>query len=135
MLQGRAVLVATAALLLEALPLVVAHGHGEDEGSAAGEMDMQKGSRPQNVNGDGASNYWRLSEHAGLMYMHIALEVLAWFVVLPVGRFWGFRKRPLWIGLTLYRCYAKHFPLTNGDSGSVFFSHCQRIRAAPWARL
>lgn len=97
MLRGRVVLVATAALLLEALPLVVAHGQGEGEGegSAAGELDMQNAPQPQVVNSDGASSYWRLSEHANLMYMHIALEVLAWFFVLPVGRFWSSRKAPL----------------------------------------
>lgn len=79
-------LFATAALLLETLPLVVAHGHGDGEGSAAEEMDKQKVPQHQDVNGNGASSYWRLSEHAGLMYTHIALEMLAWFVVLPVGR-------------------------------------------------
>ncbi|KAF2263499.1 hypothetical protein CC78DRAFT_465545 [Lojkania enalia] len=30
-------------------------------------------------------SYWSLTEHAGLMYMHIALEMIAWVVILPIG--------------------------------------------------
>lgn len=83
MLRRRALTLATAALLLEALPLVAAHGHGDESGE--GEMDMHDAPQPQVQNSDVPSSYWRLSEHVGLMYMHIALEVIAWFVVLPVG--------------------------------------------------
>jgi hypothetical protein len=78
---ARAVTLATAALLLEVLPLVVAHGHGD--GSDDNSMDMH--AAPQPVKNDSRS-YWSLTEHVGLMYMHIALEVIAWFAVLPVGR-------------------------------------------------
>ena len=39
--------------------------------------------RPEN---DGRQSYWSLSEYATLMYWHIALEILAWVVVLPVGK-------------------------------------------------
>jgi hypothetical protein len=60
---GRAVTVATAALLLEVLPLVVAHGHGD--GSDESSVDT--------IN-DESRSYWILTEHVGLMYMHIALE-------------------------------------------------------------
>lgn len=35
---------------------------------------------------DAPQSYWRLTEHATLMYWHIALEILAWIVVLPVGK-------------------------------------------------
>ncbi|KAH7394086.1 integral membrane protein [Phaeosphaeria sp. MPI-PUGE-AT-0046c] len=34
---------------------------------------------------DEAGSYWRLSEHAVLMYWHIALEIIAWVVVLPIA--------------------------------------------------
>lgn len=75
---------ATAALLLEALPLVVAHGHGDESGP--GGVDAHHSPQPQVQNSDVPPSYWSLSEHAGLMYMHIALEVIAWLIVLPVGR-------------------------------------------------
>ena len=83
MLQVRLVLLATAALL--ALPLVVAHGHGE--GSATAEIDTKNAIQAEALDSDRPGSYWRLFEHAGLMYMHIALEVLAWFFVLPVGKY------------------------------------------------
>lgn len=82
-------LLATAALLLEALPLVVAHGddHGHaNQESGHGDMNMHDAPKPQTPSStDVPQSYWSLSEHAGLMYMHIALSVLAWFFVLPIG--------------------------------------------------
>lgn len=74
---------AIAALLLQLLPLVVAHGdehHGE-----AMDMSAQDVSVPQPQTA-GPQSYWRLTEYATLMYWHIALEILAWVVVLPVGK-------------------------------------------------
>lgn len=73
--------IATAALLLlELSPRVAAHG---DE-----HMDMSaEQSQPQPQDHGRPGSYWSLSEHASLMYWHIALEVLAWVVVLPVGKF------------------------------------------------
>lgn len=63
--------IAAAALLLELLPLVTAHGDGDG-------MDMSvhdaPESQPQNT---GFGGYWSLSEHASLMYWHIGLEILA----------------------------------------------------------
>ena len=75
--------IATAALLLHLLPLVVAHGdepHGETIDMSAHDAPA---SQPQD---DGRQSYWSLSEYATLMYWHIALEILAWIVVLPVGK-------------------------------------------------
>ena len=72
--------VATVALLLKLLPVVAAHG--------AEHMDMDTKDMPQppiSENGQPGS-YWSLPEHAALMYWHIGLEVLAWAVVLPVGK-------------------------------------------------
>lgn len=72
--------IATAALLLELLPVVAAHG--------AEHMDMGAADTPQpsiSENGQPGS-YWSLSEHAPLMYWHIGLEILAWAVILPVGK-------------------------------------------------
>lgn len=71
--------IAAAALLLELLPLVTAHGDGAS-------MDMSvhdaPESQPQNT---GFGGYWSLSEHASLMYWHIGLEILAWVFILPVA--------------------------------------------------
>lgn len=74
---------AIAALLLQLLPLVAAHGdehHGE-----AMPMSAPNAPAPQ-PQSDAPQSYWRLTEHATLMYWHIALEILAWIVVLPVGK-------------------------------------------------
>lgn len=73
----------TAALLLQLLSLVVAHGE-EPHGEA---MDMSAHGAPEpQPQDDGHHSYWSLSEHASLMYWHIALEIYAWVVVLPVGK-------------------------------------------------
>jgi hypothetical protein len=75
--------IATAALLLQLLPLVAAHGdeqHGETMN-----MSTHDAPAPQ-PQGDGHQSYWSLSEYAALIYWHIALEILAWVVILPVGK-------------------------------------------------
>lgn len=81
MTRLRILTLATAALLLELLPLVAAHGagHGEDG------MAMEVTEAPQPQRDADPSSYWSLSEHCGLMYAHIALEIIAWFGVLPIG--------------------------------------------------
>lgn len=84
MTRVRVLTLATAALLLETLPLVAAHGDEHNGGSM--DMDTHDAPPPPAV-GDGApQSYWGLSEHASLMYWHIAIEILAWLFVLPVGR-------------------------------------------------
>lgn len=76
-MPNRTVVTIATALLL--LPLVAAHG---DES-----MDMVAHDAPQPQMNDGQPrSYWSLSEHATIMYWHVALEVLAWVVVLPVGK-------------------------------------------------
>lgn len=75
MTRARVCTLATAALLLELLPLAAAHGDEHKDESA----DIDHGA---------PHSYWSLSEHASLMYWHIALEILAWVAVLPVGTFW-----------------------------------------------
>jgi hypothetical protein len=80
MTRVRVFVLAIAALLLEVLPLVAAHGDENDVPMDNAQQDL--------VDNDGASrSYWSLSEHATLMYWHIALEILAWIVILPVGEF------------------------------------------------
>ena len=74
---------AAAALLLQLLPLVAAHGdehHGETMNMGAHDAPA-----PQ-LQSNGQQSYWSLSEYAALMYWHIALEILAWVIILPVGK-------------------------------------------------
>jgi hypothetical protein len=75
-----ALAIATTALLLELVPWVAAHDNEPMD------MSAQDVSQPQIHNDGQAGSYWSLSEHATLMYWHIALEVLAWVVVLPAGK-------------------------------------------------
>jgi hypothetical protein len=80
-MQNRVALaIATAALLLDLVPGAVAHGDKPMDMSA---HDAQ---RPQLQEGGLPGSYWSFSEHATLMYCHIALEILAWVVVLPIGK-------------------------------------------------
>ncbi len=75
----RRLTIATAALLLALLPLVAAHGDSDG-------MDMGAHDTPEaQIQNDGFGGYWSLSEHASLMYWHIALEILAWIVFLPIA--------------------------------------------------
>ena len=81
MLSRATLAIAIAAVLLELVPLAAAHGDGH--------MDVgpQDGPKPQAPQDSQLASYWRLSEHATLMYWHIALELLAWVAILPIGRF------------------------------------------------
>ncbi|KAL9071046.1 MAG: hypothetical protein Q9157_005600 [Trypethelium eluteriae] len=89
---GRAFLIFAASALLELLPLVVAHGddsHGPD-GKAF--VHNESPSRPTIADGIKEASvepqsYFALSDHASQMYTHIFLMVLAWVVILPVGRY------------------------------------------------
>lgn len=80
--------VTVAACLLALAALVLAHG---DEHTEAGGMDMGMG------NGSDTSattvpeqyklaSYVGLAQHQHLMAVHIVLEVLAWFFLLPLGK-------------------------------------------------
>ena len=81
MARGTLIIV-TAASLLQLLSLVAAHG---DEHGKTMDMSAHDAPAPQ-PQGDGHQSYWSLSKYATLMYWHIALEILAWVVVLPVGK-------------------------------------------------
>jgi hypothetical protein len=88
--MNRVSLVGSGILLLAALPLVAAHG---DEHEHSG-MVMNMGSIHLNTTSSTAAavtqavphNYFRYPGFAGWMYAHIALMVIAWAVVLPVGK-------------------------------------------------
>jgi hypothetical protein len=77
-MSHRTALTITFAALL--LSLVAAHGE-EHMDINAHDVPMPS---PQD---DGKPrSYWSLSEHIALLYWHIGLEVLAWVVILPVGK-------------------------------------------------
>jgi hypothetical protein len=80
-----ALTIASAALLLVLVPLAAAHGEEH--------MDMKAPDAPQPQTQDGQlQTYWRLSEHAALMYWHIAFEILAWVGILPIGMFFNYNR-------------------------------------------
>ena len=82
----------TAALLLEALPLVAAHGDEHED--ANHEMHLAV---PSTASDTGLPLSCRgRSDHASHMYWHIALEMLAWVVVLPVGMFGSIPAKDLY---------------------------------------
>jgi len=71
--------------IASALPLALAHG-GEEHM----DMDMSMDSAQSSADAPadlpvGNLTYFGLPEHAGAMYGHIVLMVLAWVVILPVG--------------------------------------------------
>jgi hypothetical protein len=74
-----------AAVLLQCASQVLAHGHDEGEG-----MDMKMPEVVQHngtkVEPESMASYAGLDKHQTQIYAHIALMVLAWFFVLPVGK-------------------------------------------------
>lgn len=79
-------LLATAAVLGAVLPAVLAHG---DEGMSMhadmdGAMDMSA-QQPEHDAQEYPPNYFGHAEHRGILLAHIALMVLGWVVVLPLG--------------------------------------------------
>ena len=74
-----ALVLASAAITLELLPVAVAHGdHGEDEVSAPGDAPAAQMELPP--------NYFRNPEHVKAVLAHIALMTISWAFVLPVGK-------------------------------------------------
>lgn len=69
------------------LPTVLAHGDdgGGHDGDDHMDMGMDAGmDKPQD---DYPPTYFAHPDHAGLMYGHIGLMVVAWVFILPVGMF------------------------------------------------
>lgn len=73
-------LVATA--VLAALPAALAHG---DDDHMDMSIDVAE-QEPQQVSDAAGLTYFRLPEHTGAIYGHIALMLVAWIVVLPIGK-------------------------------------------------
>jgi hypothetical protein len=74
-------LAATAATLAFLALLPVSLAHGGDEGG----MDMGAQESKPDPNSY-PPTYFALPDHAGVLYAHIVLMMLAWVVVLPVGK-------------------------------------------------
>ncbi|KAF2846014.1 hypothetical protein T440DRAFT_250260 [Plenodomus tracheiphilus IPT5] len=83
MLDRGVCIIATAVLLLATATFASPLGDSSNGDS----MDMSAHAAPssQPHNDGNPTSYWSLSEHATLMYWHIALEIFAWVVVLPIA--------------------------------------------------
>lgn len=78
---------AAAVLLLAALPAALAHGgeemaHGEQ---MQGGDDSHAHVAEHTDQIEYPPTYFAHGEHGGLIYAHIALMVISWIIVLPVG--------------------------------------------------
>ncbi|KAK1725588.1 hypothetical protein CaCOL14_011270 [Colletotrichum acutatum] len=79
----------TAAVVLGIAPLVIAHG-AHEAGAGAGDMEMDMGmahgaDEPKAESKSYPPTYFALADHAGIMYAHIGVMVLAWIFVLPIA--------------------------------------------------
>lgn len=78
---------AVAAALLELAARTVAHG---DDEQCRGDMCGMEKPNPHGgagaSDGQATSSYVSLGMHGKMMLAHIALMVLAWFFVLPIGK-------------------------------------------------
>ncbi|KAI9712352.1 MAG: hypothetical protein M1820_001565 [Bogoriella megaspora] len=93
---GQAPLLTAAATLLGLLPLAIAHGDGSDGTDGSPAVQDAPG-RPMIADGaqevqNDPQSYFALSEHAGAIYAHIFLMILAWVVILPIGIMFSISK-------------------------------------------
>lgn len=102
------------AAIVAALPAVLAHGGGHDDGGAGMDMDMG-GDADMNMDMGGAAaaaaaaasealkpesdpsqlSYFAYTEHTTAIYAHIALMVVSWVVLLPIGKKESLLSSPL----------------------------------------
>lgn len=78
-----AVSLLAAAAILSALPAVFAHG--DDHAAMDADMDMSVPD-PKPDPDSYLPTYFSHPEHRGLIFAHVALMVLAWVVMLPIGK-------------------------------------------------
>jgi len=77
-------LLASPAALLALIPFAL--GHGDEMGGMDGGMGMgMTTDQPQPEDGSYPPTYFTHPEHKGIIYAHIALMVVSWIFVLPVG--------------------------------------------------
>ena len=78
-----------AAALLQVASTVVAHGHDEHGSNDMSDMNMGAAHPPTKageVDKYSLPSYSGLDKHSDMMLAHIALMVLAWFFILPIGK-------------------------------------------------
>lgn len=73
--------------LLEALPLVSAHGHGDHAANEQGAPASTNttASAMASAAATGPESYFAYKDMSAWMLGHIALMIIAWFFILPVG--------------------------------------------------
>ncbi len=78
-------------VLVLGILLATAQAHGGSSGSSqhgdAESMDMGMNTDMDKPQDEYPPTYFAHAPHAGLMYAHIGLMVVAWVFVLPVGKF------------------------------------------------
>ncbi len=78
-----------AAALLQLASTVIAHGHDEKSSNGMNDMDMGAAHPPAKageVDKYSLPSYFGLEKHSNMMLAHIVLMVLAWFLILPIGK-------------------------------------------------
>ena len=99
-------------LLLGAVPLALAHGDESNEsgmdGMGAEMAHLTSASSVAALNSSTVDqqSYFTYQKHGGLMLAHIALMVVAWFFVLPIGEYIQILASSN-CTLTLHRCSAQ----------------------------
>ena len=97
MVLGKGLASLASIALIATTCLVVAHGH-DDEGRPDMETDMQTASITPMLNASttpvtpppapsSQESYFMYPAYQGLMFTHILLMTVAWFFMLPIGRY------------------------------------------------
>lgn len=82
-----------ALLLLGAVPLALAHGDESNESGMGGmgpkmaHLTSTSSVAALNSSTVDQQSYFTYQKHGGLMLAHIALMIVAWFLVLPIGEY------------------------------------------------
>ena len=82
-----------ALLLLGAVPLALAHGDESNESGMGGmgakmaQLTSTSSVAALNSSTVDQQSYFTYQKHGGLMLAHIALMIVAWFFVLPIGEY------------------------------------------------
>ena len=77
-------------MLLNLFSSVLAHGHDEPIGTDTDSMNVGAGHQSKPADGEDWYNmesYSSLPSHSRVMAAHVVFMVLAWFFILPIGRF------------------------------------------------
>lgn len=92
MAKARQVVLLAALALAAVLPLASAHGDeaAMDMGAMSMSMDMSHSSQAHSnmttQDRPDIPSYFSHPDHRGLMYAHIGLMSLGWFIMMPVGK-------------------------------------------------